>query len=277
MFKKTILILFLIVISITGFVYCQDIEKEAEKHYQIGNFYYQQGRYKEANEEFQKALDLLSKRETVSAEQKAQVEEKEVVTEEKGARFEYVIGESDTLHISVWKNKDLDQDVIVRPDGKISFPLIGDVQAAGLSITQLDKEITERLREYIRYPEVSISIKKIGGKRVVVLGQVENPGVYSVTGTERILEAIGLAGGFTEDAVASSVVLIRGGYESPQAKRINLTRAINRGDMRLNVTLESEDVVFVPKKFIANVNYFLDQILDPIYKASTTARDVEMW
>ncbi len=282
--KKRILILFIIIMSIAGLAYSQDVREEAQRHYEMGNFYYQLGRYKEANEEFEKALKLLSRQEPVPAQEEAvpveerpQPEQKEVPTEKIVRAFEYTIGESDELQISVWQNPDLDQVVIVRPDGKISFPLIGDIRAAGLSITQLDEELTTRLKEYIRHPEVSISIKKIGGSRVIVLGQVKSPGVYSVTGARTILEAIGLAGGFTNHAVASSVVLIRGGYDNPQANRINLSKAIKLGDVSRNVTLKSEDIIFVPKKFIANVNYFLNQILDPIYKASSTAADLEAW
>jgi polysaccharide export outer membrane protein len=274
--KKSVLILSLVV-GFTCFAYSQDFKEEAKRHYQIGNFYYQQGRYKEAKEEFKKALDLLSQERAVPGVGVVQPEVKVEQPEVKGPVVEYVIGQADTLYISIWQNPDLDQEVIVRPDGMVSFPLAGDIPAAGLTISQFDRELTERLKEYIKYPEVSISIKKLGGKKVIVLGQVDKPGVYSVTGARTILEAIGLAGGFTNDAVSSSVVLIRGGFTNPEAKRINLTKAIDRGDLRLNVALESEDIVFVPKKFIANLNYFLKQILDPISKGVYTAREINNW
>ncbi len=280
-----------------GLAYTQDFREEAKRHYEIGNLYYQQGKYKEANEEFQKAWYLLSQREEGAvAETKIEpliieedansqsgmvktdtTQEKKYTSSHNEQMLEYIIGNGDVLAISVWQNPDLDQELIVRPDGKISFPLIGDIQASGLSITQLDQEITERLKEYIKFPEVSISIKKLGGKKVIILGQVKNPGVYSVTGAKTILEAIGLAGGFTEHSVSSSVILIRGGFQSPRAKRINLSRALNRGDMHQNVTLESEDIVFVPKKFIANLNYFLNQILEPVSRGIYTAKEIRNW
>lgn len=104
------------------------------------------------------------------------------------------------LHISVWENPDLEQDVIVRPDGKISFPLIDEVQAEGLTISELDKVMTEKLKEYIRYPDVSISLKKMAGERIIVLGEVKSPGVYTLSGRKTVLEAVALAGGFTKDA-----------------------------------------------------------------------------
>ena len=277
--NKVLLILLLIVIGITGFVYSQTIEEEAKKHYQIGNFYYQQGRYKEAKEEFNKALELLRQ------EQEKVTQRVEIVPSEKAVvpqasvepSVEYIIGEGDVLYISVWQNPDLEQEVIVRPDGKISFPLVGDLTAANLSITQLDQRLTERLKEYIRYPEVSVSIKKLGGKKVIVLGQVRSPGVYSVTGAKTILEAIGLAGGFTDHAVSSSIILIRGGFAHPEAKRINISKAIEMGDLRQNATLEAEDIVFIPKKFIANVNYFVSQILGPISQGLYTAREIQTY
>ena len=135
----------------------------------------------------------------------------------------------------------------------------------------------ERLKEYIRYPEVSVSIRKLGGKKVIVLGQVGKPGVYSVTGARTILEAIGLAGGFTDHAVSSSVILIRGGFSNPEAQRINLAKAIKRADISKNISLESEDIVFVPKKFVANLNYFMSQVLGPVSKGIYTARELRDW
>lgn len=274
-------ILFLIIISIANFVYCQDIEEQAKEHYRIGEFYYRQARYKEAQEEFQKALDYVNQKEILASKKEmlpARLPQtKKSVPEKEQLAVEYIIAEADIIDISLWQHPDLQQDTIVRPDGRISFPLIGDIQASGLSLTQLDERLTERLKEYIRHPEVSISIKKLGGRKVIVLGQIRNPGVYSVTGERTILEAIALAGGFTNHAASSSVILIRGGFEAPEAKRINLTLAIKKGGMHQNIVLDSEDIVFVPKKFIADLNYFLNQILDPISKGAYTAREIQHW
>jgi len=220
---------------------------------------------------------LLSQEEIISKVEVAQPAIEVAHPEIEKPAVEYVIGPGDTLYIFVWQNPDLNQEVIVRPDGMVSFPLVGDVLAAGMTITQFDQELTDRLKEYVKYPEVSISIRKLGGRKVIVLGQVENPGVYSVTGARTILEAIGLAGGFTDHAVSSSVVLIRGGFSNPEAKRINLAKAIKKGDSNQNIPLESEDIVFVPKKFIANLNYFLSQILDPISKGVYTSKQIQTW
>jgi polysaccharide export outer membrane protein len=283
-------IFFLVLFLSTGifsFVYSQDKkEEDAKDLYRLGNIYYQQGRYKEAEEMFRQALDLVKEKETpeLSARQ-TKPESKETKVSEAGvqqkpalpaATTEYLIGEDDALKISVWQNPDLDQEVIVRPDGKISFPLIGDVQASGLSITQLDNEITDNLKEYVKFPEVSISITKIGGSRVVILGQVSTPGVYSVAGKKTIAEALGMAGGFTRDAVPSSTILIRGGLNAPNAQRINLSKLF-KGDLGQNVVLQSQDIIFVPRKFISDLNYFLTQIIDPIAKGAYTNRELKSW
>lgn len=261
-------------------IFAQNNREIAQDYYEQGNIYYQQGRYKEAQEEFQNALNLLNNIEEASLSHPKEVKKppKPLPEEQKEARsqLEYVIGEEDILFIAVWQNPDLTQDAIVRPDGKVSFPLIGDISATGRTVSELDQEITKRLKEYIRQPEVSISIKKLGGNKVMVLGEVASPGVYAVTGSKTILEAITLAGGFTKNSVASSVILIRGGFENPQAQRLDLSKAL-AGKPRLNVALLREDIVFVPKKFIANVNYFLEQIIGPLSKGAYATRESYTW
>ena len=272
---KNKILLPVIFLGVFAVCFAQDdaAKDKAREYYLQGNILYQQGKYKEAQQEFEKALDLLNKKEepaSVPAQPQAQPAPRPEKAQAAGSQ-EYIIGQEDVLQISVWQNPDLNQEVIVRPDGRISFPLIGDVQAEGMTITALDKDITERLAEFVKVPEVSISIKKIGGKKIIVLGEVARPGVYAVSGSQSIIEAIGLAGGFTKDAVATSVILIRGGFENPQAKRLNLSKVLNSADLRQNVRLQAEDIVFVPKKFIANVNYFLSEILDPISKGAYTS------
>jgi polysaccharide export outer membrane protein len=182
---------------------------------------------------------------------------------------DYIIGPGDTLSVSVWENSDLDKEVIVRPDGKISFPLIDDAVAAGLAIPQLRGVITAKLSEFIRYPQVVVSLRAIGGNKIIVLGEVGHPGVFSLSEQKSVLEAVALAGGFTKDAVLDSVIVIKGGLKNPQAMRVNLTKALIRANMKENVLLVSQDIVYVPRRFIANLSYFLNQILDPISKGAS--------
>ncbi|HEC69725.1 MAG TPA: hypothetical protein ENI31_05550 [Candidatus Omnitrophica bacterium] len=268
---KRFFCLFLILILIGSLGWAESLEERARQHYKVGNIYYEHGLYQEAEREFRKALELLEKKEKLPRG----IKEEEIVKEQEGPQ--YVVGIGDILSISVWENPDLTQDVIVRPDGKISFPLIDEVQAAGLTISELDRRITNKLKEYIRFPDVSISLKKMGGRKVIILGQVRSPGVYSLSGSCTLLEAIALAGGFTNDAVTSSVIVIKGGLANPKAERINLARAIRKPQSKQNIVLESEDIIFVPKKFIANLNYFLKQILDPISRGIYTATEFKNW
>lgn len=288
-----------------------NMKEKLKKLYEAAKLHYRQEAYAEAINEFEEIIDLdadykdsarylvysyqalakedleaeiqkkkeAQKRDRKTAEEtKFQaIKEKEIKEKETtiAKKREYRIGEEDELSISVWGWNDLKVDAIVRPDGKISFPLIGDVQAVGLTLTEIDHRITEMLKSYIRAPDVSIMLRKIGGNKVIVLGEVSSPGVYKVSGDNTVLEVIALAGGFKEDAVLSSVIVIKGGLRNPEGKRINLSRAIDRTDMSQNITLEPEDIVYVPKKFIANVNYALRQILGPISQGAGTVDAIE--
>ena len=233
-----------------------------------------------AKEYIQRVQEKIRKKETENLNVEKKTEERQPLTSNKvksPTTYEYTISEGDVLYIYIWQEETLSQEVIVRPDRKISFPLAGDIPAAGLTFPQLKQELTKRLKDYIKYPEVSISLKKLGGKKIIVLGEVKTPGVYSVTGKKTMLEALALAGGVTEDAVLSSTILIRGGLQNPKGRRLNLARAINKADMSQNVVLQPEDIVYVPKKFIANVNYILTQILGPISQGVSIAHTFHAW
>ena len=141
-----------------------------------------------------------------------------------------------------------------------------------LTLTQLNKEITERLKSYVKAPKVSISVKKSVGSKVIVLGQVAYPGVYGVSGQKTILEAIALAGGFSNDAVVSSVILVRGGLNKPQGKRLDLNKSLRGASPSGNIALEPEDIIFVPKKFISDINYLLNTTLGPMVQGAYTTQ-----
>lgn len=241
---------------------------EAKLHYEKGNDFYEQKKFKQAEEEYQKALLAMPNYTKTSGDSLAQKPEEEIKTQ---GVLQYRIGFEDALRISVWEWDNLTQETIVRPDGMISVPLIGDVQAAGLTVLELKEVITKGLKEYIKSPQVSITITKLGGNKVMVLGEVSDPGVYTVTGKKTLLEAIALASGFTKDAVISSVIVIKGGFQNPQGERINLNRAITKADMSQNITLDPEDIVYVPKKFIANVKYFVTEVLGVITQGEENA------
>ncbi len=238
-----------------------DTRAEAKSWYRKGNVYLREGKYEEAQQAFACAAGLLGE----SPEESVVPSLGQGVNPGIPGPGEYVISLDDVLSISVWQNPDLNnQEINVRPDGQVSFPLIGDVQAAGLTIPQLASTVTNKLKEFIRDPQVSIAIRKIGGSKVIVLGEVSQPGIYSVTGAKTVLEAISLARGYTRDAIMNSVILIRGGFVNPQAQRLNLVKAMKGTDLTENVSLQSEDIIFVPRSFISDLNYVLNQVMQPL-------------
>lgn len=195
-----------------------------------------------------------------------QLEEGGKETPKEVFRFkEYLVNMGDILDISVWEWPDLKiSDVYVRPDGRITFPLVGDVEAVGRTLKEIDQELTEGLTEYIKSPEVSVSIRKFGGKKVIVLGEVSSPGVYAPTGRSTLLEVIALAGGFSSTAVTSNVVVIRGDTVKSEAIACDLRRALKGGDLSQNIATEPNDIIYVPRRFIANVSDLAGELSGPL-------------
>jgi polysaccharide export outer membrane protein len=158
---------------------------------------------------------------------------------------DYVIGPGDVLQITVWKNDTLSRSLPVRPDGKISMPLLHDIQAAGLTAMQLRDKIATALGEFMPNPEVAVSVTDVRSMRISILGEVAKPGVLELRGQTTILEAIAMAGGFKDFASPSKITVIRID-EGGKTKRIrfNYNKAI--GSDEENLVLRSGDVVVVP-------------------------------
>jgi polysaccharide biosynthesis/export protein len=130
----------------------------------------------------------------------------------------YTIGPEDLLDVTVWNNAGISRTVPVRPDGKISLPLLDDVQAAGLTPKQLKDDLARRLAKYISSPEVSVIVREIHSLRVAVLGAVNKPGRYDLKSRASVLDALALAGGFSPYAARSKMVILR--VEGSTVKRI---------------------------------------------------------
>lgn len=129
-----------------------------------------------------------------------------------GEKTPYLIGPSDTLAITVWKNPELSLPrVPVRPDGRISAPLVNDVQASGLTTDQLKQVLTEKLAEYVTAPEVTVVVVEINSRKIFVLGEVFRPGAVPLVHDMRVLDAISVAGGFNQYADKNGVKVIRRG------------------------------------------------------------------
>jgi len=158
---------------------------------------------------------------------------------------DYVIGPEDLLQISVWKNDSLSRQLPVRPDGKVSMPLLHDIQASGLTPMQLRDKIAAALAEFMPNPEVSVTVLEVLSYRVSVLGEVQKPGVLQLKAPTTVLEALALAGGFRDFASPSKIVIFRKNGGQTQRLRFNYNRAVGAAGEE-NVTLRSGDVVVVP-------------------------------
>jgi len=160
--------------------------------------------------------------------------------------LEYRIGPEDVLHISVWKEEDLDRKVLVRPDGGISFPLVGDIQVSGRTPLEVQDEIRSRLQRYVPDAEVTVSVDKISGYTVFVLGEVNNPGQFTLGRYVDVVQALTLAGGTTPYASERNMQILRRQDGREVTYRFDF-RDIKRGkQLEQNIILQSGDVVVVP-------------------------------
>src|SRR5262249_21186951 len=160
-----------------------------------------------------------------------------------GPGGDYTIGIDDLLHIIVWENKELEQDVVVRPDGKISFPLVGELYVRGLTVPRVEALLKERLSAAVRNPNVSVIVKEIRSFRVYLVGKVAKPGVYPLKAGTPLLQAITLSGGTVEGADLPAAYIIRADKKIP----VDLRRLIQDGDLSKNIKLETEDTIVVPE------------------------------
>jgi polysaccharide export outer membrane protein len=158
----------------------------------------------------------------------------------------YRISAEDVLDISVWKEEDLVREVIVRPDGGISFPLAGDLQAAGLTTGELERALTERLARYIPDAVVSVSVKELKGLRLYVTGKVGKPGQYQVGRYIDVLQAITLAGGLTPFAKADEIRVLRRENGREVVYEFNHDEVEAGKNLSQNILLQTDDVVVVP-------------------------------
>ena len=157
----------------------------------------------------------------------------------------YVIGADDSLKIEVWKEPQLSTTIAVRPDGKISLPLINDIMAAGFTPMQLADDITTRLTKFVTDPVVSVSVLSVNSKHVYMIGNVGRVGPLPISPGMTILQAIASAGGLTQYANGKHIYIFRGDPSKPQKILFDYTKALKKGDMQ-GVTLVPGDTIVVP-------------------------------
>ena len=159
----------------------------------------------------------------------------------------YTIQPGDILEVSVWKEADLQREVLVRPDGRFSFPLVGDLDATGKTVSDLREEISASLQKYIPDLVVTVTVKSILGNKIYVLGQVNNPGEFVVNPRVDVMQALSMAGGTTAFAALNDIVILRRDGDGSQRAIQFAYKEVEKGrSLEQNVLLVSGDVVVVP-------------------------------
>ena len=158
----------------------------------------------------------------------------------------YVIGPEDSLYIHVWKEENLSKTVSVRMDGKISMPLIDEIQAGGVTPLQLKEAITKRLKEFVEEPNVSVMVMEANSFKVFISGMVKTPGVYRLRTETSLIQLISMAGGFTDWADQSKIVVIRKENDREKRFTVNYKKIVKGKDLSSNIILKSGDTVIVP-------------------------------
>ncbi len=160
---------------------------------------------------------------------------------------DYVIGTDDILAINVWKEPDLTRTVPVRPDGKISLPLVGEIQAAGKTPRQLQDELSTTLKSYVASPEVTVIVQEVRSQKINVVGEVNKPGTFPLLKPMTVLDGLAQAGGFREFAKTSKIYVLRVNANGTQTRYpFNYKKVIKGQAAAQNIELESHDTIVVP-------------------------------
>ncbi|MCP4748633.1 MAG: polysaccharide export protein [Desulfobacteraceae bacterium] len=160
---------------------------------------------------------------------------------------EYRIGNGDLLEILTWKEPDFSREnVLVRLDGKISFPLLDDIQATGKTPSKLKKDIEDSLKQYVSSPNVTVTVTSAASKRFYILGEVENTGEYPIVKDLTVLQAFALAGGFTEWASKKEIILFRKVGAKEKVIHVNYKEILKGKNFKSNIMIKADDTIIVP-------------------------------
>jgi polysaccharide export outer membrane protein len=159
---------------------------------------------------------------------------------------DYKIGPEDVLDIAVWNNTAISRAVPVRPDGKISLPLLNDVQVAGLTPMQLRDVLTKKLAEYVPAPEVSVIVREVRSFNISVIGEIRNPGRYELKSRTTVLDILAQAGPFSDFAARSRIFVLRPNGATTKRIPFNYSKVIAADEGHENFFLEPGDIVVVP-------------------------------
>jgi polysaccharide biosynthesis/export protein len=187
---------------------------------------------------------------------------------------DYRIGPEDVISISIWENEHLNSEVTVRPDGKISFPLLDDVKVEGLTAIEVKKIITKGLTHYMSKPEVTVTIKNIDSYKVYIMSAVGSPGVLTLKRKTNLLQLLATIGGgtLTENANLEKAYLLRNNHRLP----VDFSKLVEQGDTTQNVNLLPDDVIYIPNNFARRITV-IGEVANPqiiTFKNGITALDV---
>jgi protein involved in polysaccharide export with SLBB domain len=178
----------------------------------------------------------------------------------------YVIHAGDQLDIKFFFNPELNESVVVRPDGKISLQLIDEIQASGLQPSELDQKLTDLYSKELRKPVLTVIVRSFSGQRVYVGGEVNRQGLITLQPGLTVLQAVFQSGGFMETAQPAETLIIRKGPDNkPVPLRIDLAEVIAASDPNADFQLQPDDIVFVPKSAIAKANKFVRQYVEELF------------
>ncbi len=169
------------------------------------------------------------------------------------AAEEYIMTPGDQLQIYVYGHPEIsstransDSSYTVRPDGKLNFPLVGEIDINGLTVFEFTQILTKELSEYIINPKITVNVAKLGTTRVFIMGEVKNQGMHELTKSHRVMDALGAAGGFTQKAAKKDIYLVRNaGKEGENVQKLNILNYMRKGDMSQNVVLQEGDCLYL--------------------------------
>lgn len=170
---------------------------------------------------------------------------KVAVTQQVAQAPEYIVGEGDVLHINVWKETEISQSVVVRPDGNISLPLVNEIAVAGLTPRQIQQLVTDKLKAVLTNPQVTVTVTEVRSKMVYITGEVTHPGAYSVASPLNVLQLIARAGGLNEWANRKNIYILRSG-DKKNRLHFNYKEVVKGKNSEQNIFLQPGDTVVVP-------------------------------
>jgi len=159
---------------------------------------------------------------------------------------EYTIGPNDHLQVFVWKEPDLTRDVTVMADGRISYPLIGEIMAAGQTVTSLQEIISKKLKKFVTAPEVTVIVAQSLSRQIYTIGKLPNPGPYPLAPNMTVLQALSAAGGFAEWADTKNIMIVRHEQGKEVQLRFNYKEFVAGKDLKQNILLRPNDTIVVP-------------------------------